>query len=245
MRDLTMMYSYYDNPNMLIHQQHKAWMQYPDEIKKRIVIKVVDDCSPQWPAVDAVVAGDPGYEFHLYHVLVDVPWNMDHARNLMASRAKTRWLFMSDMDHLLPVDSILSIFSLLDKGVFKEWSYYTFSRVDAPNRTPYKDHPNTYLMSRELYWKVGGYDESFAGFYGTDGHFRRALAYHSDGGMKLKGIDIIRYPRSVIADASTTTLDRKKGREREKSSKYKAMAKYNLENGIRPKVLSFPWEKLI
>ncbi len=49
---------------------------------------------------------------------------------------------------------------------------YTFARVNAPALDPYKPHPNSWAMTRDLFWYAGGYDEALAGNYGTDGDFK-------------------------------------------------------------------------
>lgn len=76
----------------------------------------------------------------------------------------------------------------------------------------HKPHPNSFVMTRDHYWYVGGYDEDFCGVYGTDGLFKER-AFTKGGRGHLKGIALMRYSREIIPDASTTTLSRKEGRE--------------------------------
>jgi len=235
---LTIIYAYYDNPKMFIRQQLE-WIKYPTDICKKVKFIVVDDCSPKW-------AAEKKYKYldmKIFRMKQDIPWNMDACRNLAVSQTKTKWIFLSDMDHVLPVISIKKILEKINDLHMDQDYFYTFTRVDAPDLTEYKDHPNTYLMTRGLYDKVGGYDETFAGFYGTDGHFRRALKHYSKGYHRLD-ISIVRYPREVISDASTTSLDRKKGRDTERGGKYRKKALRDLQDGTRPKTLSFQWEQI-
>jgi len=234
---LTIIYAYYDNPMMFVVQQ-KEWAKYPDAIREQIEFIVVDDCSPRWPCWRDLKLD---VDIKIFRMLEDIPWNMDACRNLAVSKSDTNWIFISDMDHLLPIQTIKEIFHHM--GRLNIEKFYTFERVNAPDLTSYKPHPNTYLLTRGLYDKVGGYDETFAGHYGTDGHFRRALLHHSKGQVMLN-IPIVRYPREVISDASTTTLDRKKGRSQELGKKYRELSAQNLQEGIKPKTLSFPWEQL-
>ena len=100
----------------------------------------------------------------------------------------------------------------VENGKFDKEKFYLFSRVDAPNLTPYKRHPNSYFMHRDLYWKIGGYDEEFSGNYGTDGMYRRRAIKVAGEGIKMDA-PLIRYPREVIPDASTTEFHRKEGRD--------------------------------
>jgi hypothetical protein len=206
-RALTLVYAYYDNPGMLA-RQFETWRSYPEWYRKRIKCVVVDDASPRWPALEVPRPADlPALE--LYRVRVDIPWHQDGARNLGA-HVSEGWLFLSDMDHVLPPASLPRVWRCANRDCF-----YTFDRWDAATDAPMlngagqpKPHPNSYVMHRDLYWRAGGYDESFCGVYGTDGAFRRQLeraGFH----RHLEGVNIVRYSRDVIPDASTTTLDRK------------------------------------
>ena len=220
---------------MFVRQQEE-WYYYPADIRKQIDFIVVDDGSPRHPAGDFAREG-----IKVFRIKEDIPWNQDGARNLGVYNAKTSLVFMTDMDHMLDVKGVQAMFKILPK--IKKKKYYTFERVTAPDMSLYKYHPNSYLMHRDLYWDVGGYEELFAGHYGTDGHFRRALDHHSRGEERLS-IPLVRYPREVIPDASTTTLDRKKGRDRKKGKLYRGIAKRNLESGVKPSILLREWEQV-
>lgn len=73
---------------------------------------------------------------------------------------------------------------------------------------PYKQHPNTWLMTRAMFFKIGGYDERFSGFYGSDSEFRERVQANSRAVVTLPH-PLVRYPREIIPDASTTTYERK------------------------------------
>lgn len=208
MRALTLIYAYYDNPGML-ERQFAAWCEYPPWYRDRVEVVIVDDASPRWPALDVPrPRGLP--ELSIYRVQDDIPWHQDGARNLGAHVA-SGWLFMSDMDHVLPAESLVRLWRRgHDPGVF-----YTFARIDAATGRHMvndagqpKPHPNSYAMRRELYWRAGGYDEDFCGVYGTDGAFRKQLLRVS-WQQHLEDVAIVRYSRDLVPDASTTTLDRK------------------------------------
>lgn len=230
MRDLTLVMPYYDNPTMFELQQ-RTWAAYPDDLKPRLHVIVVDDCSPRWPALPHVV--ETGVRLSLYRTLVDVRWNWIFCRNLAMSKLETDWALMTDMDHVMPEMVLRSLLTRrLDDAVA-----YRLSRVDAPNMTPYKPHPNTWLLRRETFDRVGGYDETFSGFYGTDGDFKRRLGHVAQ--IVLLKDKMVRYERSVIADASTTTYDRKQPTD------YANVARIVAERGPGwlPKRLSFAYEQ--
>lgn len=242
MQRLSFVIPYYCNPSMLAHQ-YDVWAAYPNNLKERIEIVIVDDGSQSEPALD-VPRIDNLPPLRIYRVLIDKPWNQHGARNLGAREAEGPWLFLTDMDHVLSAESLER---LLETGV--ENSVYMFARVDAPDMTPtrrndgtMKPHPNTFAMTKEMYWKIGGYDERFCGIYGTDRLFRSRAAAIAKF-RHLDDVPIIRYSREIIADASTRTLARKEGRG---DAKHRLLAKIAAE-GSADKIatLMFPWERVL
>ncbi len=206
---LTLVMPYYDNPTML-RLQLKTWEAYPEQWLRKVHVVFVDDCSPRWPA-KPLLDGAAAIGFasvQLFRTLVDVRWNWIFCRNLGMASARSEWVFMTDIDHVMPLKTLAALFgaSLDVKRA------YRFSRVDAPAMTPYKPHPNTWLMTRSLFARVGGYDERFSGFYGTDGEFRRRV--EESAKIELLPYLMMRYQRDVIADASTTTYERKQPEDR-------------------------------
>lgn len=198
--------AYYENYSML-QKQIEMFSSYNADIKKYIEAVIVDDGSPTAPAR---FESDPGFPMSLYRMKKDIAWNQDACRNLAASQAKGDWLLMTDMDHMIPESTIRHAIS----GNLNPAYIYTFARVTAPEMEPYKPHPNSYLMTKVLYEKIGGYDERFAGYYGSDGDFSTRARLKCNGFEALP-LPLIRVPRSYIPDASTTTLTRKTPEDRE------------------------------
>ena len=236
MRDITLILPYYENPSMFELQQD-AWSKYPDELRSRLHVIVVDDGSPKSPALPHV--RDSGVaSFRLFRTGVDVRWNWLFCRNLGVSKASTDWIFMTDMDHVMPKKTLAALLSAdLDRR-----NAYRMSRVDAPDLTPYKPHPNTWFMTRELFDKIGGYDERYSGFYGTDGEFRRRVELNANEIVIMKAV-MIRYPREVVADASTTQYGRKEPQDRENVRRI-TLARAEIPNW-RPNRLTFPYEQQV
>jgi hypothetical protein len=239
---LTLIMPYYDNPAMLEEQQ-RQWSYYPEELRRRLHVIVIDDGSPRWPALPHVQASTllPSAlaSFRLYRTLVDVRWNWIFCRNLGASEATTEWIFMTDIDHVMPKKTLARLLDVVELSPRKA---YRMSRVDMPKLEPYKPHPNTWLMTRALFDKIGGYDERFSGFYGTDGEFRRRVEEGSEEIVILPQT-MVRYPREVIADASTTTYGRKEEQDR-KNVRRIVHERADIQ-GWRPLRLTFPYERQI
>lgn len=77
MKNLTMIYPYYDNPRML-GLQYGTWREYPEDLKQDLEIILVDDGSPESPAID-VPRPDGLPKLRIYRVLVDIPWHQHGA----------------------------------------------------------------------------------------------------------------------------------------------------------------------
>lgn len=227
---LTLIMAYYDNPAMLKTQCENI-ATYSAEIQDNLELIIIDDCSPRWPAYIEI---DPLIPVIILRTLVDVAWNQDFCRNLGAMKSDTEWLLLTDIDHLIPESTIKAI---MGKKDLKTHIAYRFDRISAPLMQPYKLHPNTWLMTKEFYFLMGGYDERFAGYYGTDGDFRDRVNKFSV--IEQLPYPIIRVGRETIADASTTTLVRKKPEDGV------AINRIKHERGDAvPIILQFPWEEI-
>jgi hypothetical protein len=242
MRHISLVIPYYDNPGMLaIH--YRYWAMLPEDVKNNLDVVIVDDGSPNSPAVD-VPRPEGLPELTIYRVLVDKPWHQHAARNIGAHEAKGPWLMLTDMDHLVPEVTWRALFERSNRG-----KVYFFKRVDAPDLKPKlhpvtglpHQHPNSFSLSKENYWKVGGYDEDYCGMYGTDGLFRTRLFSRVDR-VDLE-YPLIRYGREFQADAATQTLPRKEGRDPDAKDKIKAM-KMEQNRPDEIVTLSMPYEKV-
>jgi hypothetical protein len=152
---------------------------------------------------------------------------------------------MTDMDHVVTARCLEVLFEQNNKQ-----AVYTLGRLEPDgSRTKRPDgslkpHPNTFVITKELYWKIGGYDEDYCGRYGTDGLFRhRLFSYGSE--RHLHDACVIRYGREHIADASTVGLPRKEGRTYKDACKrvMEEKAKAGRANVI--KTLDFKWEQIL
>ena len=246
MPDLTLVAPYYENPGMLAVQL-EGWHQWADKRKDRFGVILVDDGSPHFPAAE--VSRPEGLpNLQIYRVLEDRPWHQHAARNLGAHVAPDGWLLLTDMDHVLPESSARAIFKRLDRGQLDPGTIYMLDRIEADTGEPTlnergarKPDPNSFLLTRELYWRIGGYDEDYCGIYGTDGLFKeRAFTIASRGFLP---IPLVRYWRDLIADASTDA-PRKDGRAPGAKAAV-AEAKRARGEEVTVKVLQFPWERVL
>jgi glycosyltransferase involved in cell wall biosynthesis len=200
----------------MLREQERYWLDYPEHIKRQIEIIVVDDCTAGGPPA----MNNCGIRSSLYRIQNDIPWNWLEARNIGARHAEGKWLLLTDIDHVVPAETLDGVFSKIGDGEIAPGNFYTFDRRDAPDLTPYKHHPDSFLMTRAFFWKVGGYDEYYAGHYGTSGLWRQRCK----------------------ADASTTTLTRKEGRD---PDAIKRITEWKQAMGImEPGLFMQPYEKV-
>jgi len=244
-RDVTICLPYYENRSMFKRQCDNIRL-LPAAIKQRLNLIVVDDGSQDFP----VEPPDPPLgirSFKLFKMLVDVPWNQDACRNLAVSQSDGGWLLLTDMDHIPPAKTLRHVvFDQLDEDLV-----YQFTRVSEPEMEPYKPHPNSWLMTAVMYDKVGGYDERFAyvaqeqgwkdGVYGTDGKFRNQV----EAVTKIKRFKapLIRVPREVTPDASTTRYER---RTSNMDARRTFVREYIKQSGHRQPMRGlFPWARVV
>lgn len=265
MREFTLIMPYYENPGMLI-RQYGQLTDLSSGVKSHLHLIICDDGSPSPAAPPGVLERgiiempptNDGFavregggitalglaSFQLFRVDVDVRWNWLTCRNIAAHHAKTDWLLMTDIDHLLPEATARRIID----GPLDPARAYRFNRVDAPDMKPtigkhgeFKPHPNTWLMTKQLFDKVGGYDERFSGFYGSDGEFKDRVKKRAGEPIILPEV-MIRVPREVVPDASTTRYGRKE--EQDHAGIQAARARIAREGG-RPHRLTFPYHRVV
>lgn len=199
-KPISLVMAYYENPGMLqLHYGHIASL--PPDVRGNMHLVIVDDGSPDHPAKPP--DRDIGVPIQLYRIAVDVRWNQDAARNIGVRHSEVEWCLLTDMDHVVPVET----WRALMRDELDLEKVYTFRRVEAPAMTPEKGHPNSWFITRRVFDRVGGYDERYAGVYGSDGDFRNRLREEHEL-VEIK-THLIRYPRTVVPDASTTRYLRK------------------------------------
>ena len=232
---ITIVMAYYENGGML-DRHLQEWSKYLNPYKKKLRAIIVDDGSPKDPAIGHMGV-DVGFPVSLFRIKEDIPWNQNGARNLAMTHAHG-WCLITDMDHLLGADQL----AVLMQMKLKKGRFYTPLRKRAVDGQPYKRHPNTYIINQEMYWKIGGFDEAYAGFYGTDSTFRKRLNREGTR-VELNNLTLTLFGREVIPDASTVAYGRKATKYHVSRNPILADRKAMCPHPIKP--LNFMWEKLL
>ena len=239
---LTFAYTYYDNPGMLSRHLHE-WRKYPRGPLRRIRFLIVDDGSRKHPALPVVQAamqeGGNTIDVALYRVLENKPWNQDGARNLAMKQCTTEWALLCDIDHLVTVDQLGPLLGL---DFTRLRTAYMPNQMSTSGKPYHKPHPNIYVMRVEDFWDLGGYDEDFVGWYGSDHNFQRLMREWGIEQVFADHVYLTAFLSDDIADANTKDWGRKRSPYVLKLNKAliaKARGpKYKPENPIR-----FEWER--
>jgi glycosyltransferase involved in cell wall biosynthesis len=233
-RDFTLILPYYENPEQL-QRQYKTFGALPDDVRNHLDLIVVDDGSPDHPAI--APDGPVVRTFRLFRIDVDVRWNWLAARNIGVHHARTDWVLLTDIDLELPEVTARRV----QEQKLSTDNVYRFGRLTAPELTPYKPHPNSWMMTRKMFDRIGGYDERFSGFYGTDGEFRDRVRANAARVIILEEFPLIRVPRELVPDASTTRYGRKEKQDHDGVTRIRAQI---AREGGKPKRLSFPYHQV-
>lgn len=248
MNDLTLCVPYYRNPKML-ERQIEEWNKYSTWPQ----ILLVDDCSPEpaLPIVKKLASSALRERLQVLHTDVDIPWNREFCRNLMAKLAATDWLLMVDIDHVVPAESMEKL-----RGCsLKPNRFYRFRRmrVGKADETRRKDkidpesefgeihpHVDSYLCRTKDYWRAGGYNERFCGVLGGGNEFLRRFESMFASEIVPGDIFLHVHTRSVVDDASDRhcSRDTRPGKELER-----AIAKSG--RATPTQWLTQPWSRIL
>lgn len=239
MDKLQIVYPYYENPKML-ELQLRTWSLWPADLRRKTKIILVDDGSQRNPIAADQIKMCGHTDIELYRILINIPWNQNGAHNLGFHVADEGWCLTTDIDHVIVEQQLRTILSL----PMSPKCYYTFGRRQA--RAPdavFKRHPNSWLLTRKMFWASGGYDEDFAGFYGSDVCFRKALTLVGRHVALPDSCYLVVYDEKDIDDANTREWGRKDSEyhsARNPVLAKKRMRRYKAEDPLR-----FPWEKVV
>jgi len=181
-------YPYYNDIKRL-QIQINNWNQYSKETKNLIELIIVDDHSNEDNKASNIFSEINLPYKKLFYVHEDIPWNQHCARNIGVKEASAEWIFLNDIDHVLnPYMCNKCIFNHNISNINK--LYYNFSRIYISDGQKINSPVNIFLLTKDNFWKVNGYDEDFCGTYGGDRQFLNSLRtiYNDDNIISMKDI---------------------------------------------------------
>lgn len=229
-RYVTIINPYYENPQWLRHQVNH-WLHM--KLSGYFSFVIVDDGSPRYPAWNVLSCLSKFFkngQLRLFRIEKDVRWNWLAARNIGWHHVDTMWAVATDIDHVIPEETA----EALVYGDFDQSIIYRFSRHEHTGAAIHP-HPNSWLMTRTMYWRVGGYDEALSGYYGTDGEYRRRCA--ATAPIRILTDHLVRHEH--VGDSSTVNYKRKQPEDAAVKKLVRARPKM-----WKPKVLSFPYREV-
>lgn len=157
MEKISIVVSYYNQPHALEWFLDGIGFADPDLLE----LVVVDDCSER--PLPVSVLRESRFSGVLVRIRSRIRWNIPSARNWGMVFASSENCLRLDIDHY---PSQVALEWMLSQGDLTGRAF-RFGRVDESGKRM-KPHGDSFFMSRNDYWLVGGYDEYLAGAYGQN-----------------------------------------------------------------------------
>ncbi len=154
---------YYNHKALFDWQMQNLWRTWTARMKREIELIIVDDGSPDAPCTPP--ANSHGVNLKILRVDEDIQWNTGGAANLGIQEAAGDWILHADFDIGIAAKSvgILDLDMSDPDTMYWPWRSYTTSKGFYKDIRP---HCNTFLMNKDKFWEIGGFDEDFAGQWG-------------------------------------------------------------------------------
>lgn len=231
MTELSIVYSIWNPMPGTLEEHMNMWRSCPADLRKRFEVIYIDDCS------DEPISFKPDFEMNLTvaRITDNIYWNICGAKNLGCHLAKAPWLLTTDQDHL-PFDhtDIERAIEIRQHGTN---TAYFMKRLRPDGSDRGKDHPNSFIINKEDFWELGGYDEDFSGNRGFSDHMiHQQMRKHSFVIRTMSSIRLKEYPEFTCKDPRNRNFAHNMGLVNKKMTE--------LRNGTYKNgpILRFNWE---
>lgn len=157
---LTLVMAVYGQPQMLAKQISVIACYDKDVIENLQVIIVDDHGDPAVSANVGVYLQAMNVRTRIYRIDTDINWNQMGARNLGMHHADG-WCLMIDPDMLFDCDMMRRMMQAAAK--LQRGRLVKYGLTHLHNDELDMSSPNTYMIHKQDFFDVGGYDEDFAG----------------------------------------------------------------------------------
>jgi len=233
MSKLTYVITYYNQP--FIEKQLELWSSYPSDVLSQLEFVMVDDGSKTRPLAPIVRPYKNKLSIKLFVITKDIYWNIPGAINLGMCMTNTPWAFHADVDNWVAAESMSEIMDAIENEENELYDFVVHIGERVANNT------SSFLLTRDLFWKIGGYDEDFSGQYGHDDiYFKYECEFRGHKSVPLHDIKI-----NMIYEGRVVELDNPEDKESE-PSRLMLQDKKEPYKPHRPKrILRFPWKQII
>lgn len=190
MEKLSIIYSYYNQPEMLKSVIGRI-NSYSDYVRDNIEVIFIDDGSIKHP----IEVQNIRSECKFIKIEKDIGFNNGGAKNIGIKHSSYNWCLLLDLDHWFDNDALESLLMLcngdinlgimdklkLRRGIDSYW--YLIERIGTNGETC-KPNPNVKLVRRDVIIRFL-YDEDFSGYYGYEDVFQMRQLNKEIGKYKI------------------------------------------------------------
>lgn len=162
----------------------------------------------------------------LYSLTKDIGFNSHGCRNLIAKKCQTEWLMFLDIDRYVNKDSFIRLRDHLEH--LDTNTRYSFKAHFLKYNDGMHDSVNDYLITKDTFFSVGGYDEELVGVRDGDRLFFKQLEHTSnfavlyDIDMRLERMSSLKIDKEAIQQSKNLKISKN---QKELIKKAKARAK--------------------
>lgn len=231
MEKISLVYSLWNPQPGTLEEHLKLWESCPDDLRKRFEVIYVDDHST--PPIEFNPSFPMNYK--LARIKDNIYWNICGAKNLGFHLATHNWVLSTDQDHL-PFD-YTDIEKAIDVRRHGSNTAYFMNRLKPDGSDRGKVHPNSFIIMKDDFWDLGGYDEDFSGKRGFSDHMIHQLMKKNHMVvLTMMDIRLKEYKEFTCADPRNRNFSHNMGLVHKKMAE---LRKDTYKNGP---VLRFDWE---
>ena len=152
-------YTYYNSPE--VFQEIIDWYNEADPYHS-FDYTVIDDGSQSKPITDMNVPS----RWRILRIEDDLGWNNEGARNCLMRDTSNQWNLLLDSDWIITSQCLNAIRFQIARGLNHRVVY-------LPGNFGSNTIRNSFLVTKDTFWNIGGYDQAFIGYHGVDYSFLR------------------------------------------------------------------------